>query len=256
MEDEVDGKLLSSCLNRDGNAFTAARYDEYLAWWEASFASPADDEPIDDVALGSAVEAQLDRLYGDWVAAGRPPAAAEEPLSIEAATELPEAEEAAWRAYEAAPEPDEHVSPATEALIPRDLTDPPPETISVTAVEWGSSQLKRALRRLGADPRQAIVARALGSTSNDVLSVTVYRVAGVDAARLTDEFESVIPRKSKGAWKRMRLGSVEIHRAASEEFTTVWWATDDLVFEVAGDPRDMVGTVLRLTEPDPEPGGP
>ena len=268
LADDIDWKLLPSAMNRDGQAFSAARYDAYLTEYEEAFADQPDYGVVDDEASYAQVAAILDRLYAAWVADGRP-----EPL--------PEAAPTSWLPPLAAgvdfpsPEsmtPDElqaalasvlgkfgwvvgpagrsgaaaHAAPDMEALIPPDLASPPLEIESMTAAAWGSSRLRRVLRRLDIRPGEVTVVSAMGGHGGHVLVVTLYGVRGAPADRLDAEFRSLIARPTGGRWSNREIGPRTVTWASGREFTVAFWALDGLVVHVAGHEDDVLSAIPAL----------
>ncbi len=73
LADDIDGKLGRADFDREGAAFTEARYPDFLDAYSTEFADERDYSVVDDEAAYARIEPLLDRLYADWVAAGRPP---------------------------------------------------------------------------------------------------------------------------------------------------------------------------------------
>ena len=59
---------------------------------------------------------------------------------------------------------------------------------SVSAKEWRSSLLNRALTRLGVRPQDAMVVTGIGGSGPRTLTLMLYEVPGVTADRLEAEF--------------------------------------------------------------------
>jgi hypothetical protein len=138
-----------------------------------------------------------------------------------------------------------HVAPELERLIPLDLTTPPMEASSVSARDWRSSPLRRALKRLDVDADVAMVVNAIGGSGPSTLTVTMYAVPGISAERLMTEFEGVdtIP----GGTKPPRtIAGREVSWRERPEFTTARWARDGMVVAVAGDPSRVEAAIERL----------
>lgn len=219
LADDVDTKLVADAMNETGRAFSDARYGAYCDEYSELFKDLPDYGVADEPANYERAAGLLDRLYGEWVADGRPeapPSAADVGPSSVGATFVvpPELTEAqlnemlgAWHGSEVevrrGPTGTEatHVGPELEALIPRDLTSPPMEIDSAPASAWGSSLLTRALKRLAVRPKDAVVVSAMGGFGEQTLSVFIYGVPGASAERLESEFRSVIFRLPGSTWE-------------------------------------------------------
>ncbi|MDQ6796164.1 MAG: hypothetical protein M3067_15375 [Chloroflexota bacterium] len=105
--DEVDAKLLPQMMSPEGRAFSDARYGDYLAEYEATFADIPEYGVADDVAKLARIIPVIDRLYSDWVAQGRPA------LSPERAQDRRLAEAAEWQALSVGSDFDALRDPAT-----------------------------------------------------------------------------------------------------------------------------------------------
>lgn len=152
---------------------------------------------IDDEPDYRRTEQLLDRLYADWVAAGRPKAPPTPkfegdfpmptPVMVVAPPGLTKAQVdellGPWSATEVtvlhppAEQQVPHLAPDLEVLIPRDLASPPMVVSSVRAADRGSSLLNRALKRLETRPREAIVVIGIGGRGEQTLAVTILRRA-------------------------------------------------------------------------------
>jgi hypothetical protein len=89
---------------------------------------------------------------------------------------------AAFRAP--SPEVMSRIAPDLEALLPREITEPPLRINSVRASKWGSSLLNRAIKRLAVDPHDAVVVIAMGGRGPSTLTIMLYSMPGVSADRL------------------------------------------------------------------------
>ena len=167
LADDIDSKLLSDSMTAEGAAFSDARYREYLGECAALFSDAPDYGVVDDDASYATVEPLLDRLYAEWIGAGRPAPAPETSSSLEAQfAGMIETAEIPWDelapdelepgiysvevkpdgSYEVTrPEPP-HADLALEALVPTDLLDAPIEMSSGTGA---GSLVSRALRHSG-----------------------------------------------------------------------------------------------------------
>jgi hypothetical protein len=75
--DDLDWKLMPQLMSPEGRAFSDARYGHYVTEFQATFADMPEYGVADDVANLTRILPVLDRLYGEWVAQGRPPPAPE-----------------------------------------------------------------------------------------------------------------------------------------------------------------------------------
>ena len=264
--DDIDGKLVSDVMSPEGRAFSDARYEAYLAEFAAMFDSLPDYSVEDGPDAYARVEPVLDRLYAEWVAGGRQAPApkvetdeldldvgaieqvfmAPSGFSQEQIDELLAEVPGEIRVVSPESVPKSHVSAKAESLIPVDLTTPPMQVESVHARKWGSSLLTRALKRLGVAPKDSVVVYGIGGDGERTLVVTVYDVAGIDAARLTTEFRSVIFHLPGSTWESRTIAGKQVQWASGDEFTVAFWARDGMVLHVAGQPEVVVPAVSRL----------
>jgi hypothetical protein len=70
--DDIDWKLVSDEMTADGAEFAAARYDRYMTEYNDLLGEDADYRVPETDALYRRVEPSIDRLYAEWVGAGRP----------------------------------------------------------------------------------------------------------------------------------------------------------------------------------------
>lgn len=143
-----------------------------------------------------------------------------------------------------------HEAPDLEALVPLDIVDPPIRMSSTTASHWGSSVLSRALKQLGVRPRDVTIAAGVGGSGERGFVITLYRVPGVPRDHLHQAFASVIYRPRRSPWQELKLGDESVAWAdghdESVHFSVAYWARDELVFHVAGDPGDIEAVIRRL----------
>jgi hypothetical protein len=260
LADDCDGKLISYMLSPEGAAFSDARYSTYLTTYNHVFGDEPEYSVADDDRSYARVAPALDALYADWVEEGRPVAPPEEhpeldakfddlladaPFDFEALpigsgpTAVRVDAEGAWH-VEQMEMP--HEAPDLEALIPDDLVGPGAHRMSSTAADWGSSLLSRALRRLDATPKQCHIASVMSMTEDSMVGATLYRVPGVPASRLENEFGTVIHRPTKQPWRRTTISGRSVWSAAGGELpggTIAWWAVDGLVVHVFGSPEGV-----------------
>jgi hypothetical protein len=266
LADDIDTKLVGQVMSAEGRAFSDARYGAYTTEYGELFKDLSDYAVIDDEPNYLRAEALLDRLYSDWVAAGRLKARHEAPLegdppmptSVSVMPPPGFSEDqlgellAPWGDTEVTvmrPPTEEqmpHVAPDLEALIPRDLTSPPMEVSSVRGTDWGSSLLNRALKRLETRPNDAVVVTGMGGRGEQTLTVTIYGVPGLSAARLSAEFQSVFPRLPGSNWQPREVSGKAVSWAYGREFTQAAWAHDGIVIGVAGNPEAVEEAVKRL----------
>ena len=266
LADDIDTKLVSHVMNGEGRAFSDARYGAYTTEYGQLFKGLPDYGVVDDDSNYRLAEQLLDRLYGDWVAEGRPKAPPEPPLEADfprptsVGVMLPPgfSEDqlgellAPWKDTEVTvmrPPTEEqmpHQSPELEALIPRDLTSPPMQVSSVRATDWGSSLLNRALKRLEIRPKDAVVVNGLGGQGAQTLTVSIYGAPGVSAARLEAEFQSVIFRLPESKLQRRDIAGRQVNWASGREFNVAFWARDGVVIHVAGEVAAVEGAIGRL----------
>lgn len=266
LADDIDTKLVSQVMNHEGRAFSDARYGTYTTKYGEEFNDLPDYAVVDDEANYRRAEQLLDRLYADWVAAGRPKAPPEppfegdmpKPTSISvmlppgfSEDELGEllapwgnTEVTVMRPPTEAQMP--HLAPDLEALIPRDLTVPPMEVSSVRATDWGSSLLNRALKRLETRPKDAVVVTGMGGLGGQTLTVTIYGVPGVSAERLAAEFQTVFPHLPGSKWQAREIAGKSVAWASGREFTQAYWTRDGQVVGVVGDAGAVERAVSRL----------
>jgi hypothetical protein len=256
LADDIDTKLVSAVMNAEGQAFSDARYRTYLAGYAAVFANEPEYGVSDEPASYARIAPSIDRLYAAWVADGRPPQPRDEAMAIviprvTAGTGFASAgrttraqlramadEIAArlgGRAKRAPAVQDEPFTAAElEAMLPRNLTDPPLEVESHPASQWGSSLLNRALKRLDVRPGDAVVVTAMGGHGPDALALTLYGLPGVAADRLRTEFASVIHLPQRAAWTTRVMAHRTVNWATGDEFSVAFWARRGLVVHVAG----------------------
>lgn len=266
LADDIDTKLVGQVMSAEGRAFSDARYGAYTTEYGEVFRGLPDYAVIDDDANYRRAEQLLDRLYADWVAAGRPKAPPEPrfegdfPMPTSVSVMLPPgfSEEelgellAPWGDTEVTvmrPPTEEqmpHVAPELEALIPRDLSAPPMEISSVRATAWGSSLLNRALRRLETRPKDADAVTGMGGRGEQTLTVTIYGVPGVSAERLSAEFQTVLPRLPGSKWQSRGVEGKAVSWASGREFTQAYWTRDGMVVGVAGDAAAVERAIGRL----------
>jgi hypothetical protein len=271
LADDIDAKLGSAEMSPEGRAFSDARYRRYLEAYAQAFADVPDygvaDEPPNEVKAA----AVIDDLYASWVADGRPAApdtADADQAALDWMRSLPvefdpplesttvnAARDPAQRSTEEfggvvlrAPDDTDvpHVAPHLESLVPNDLARPPIVLWSVPASQWGSSVLKRALKRLDVSARDAVVVNWMGGDGDATLVVTLYGVPGISADRLDAEFRSVISRMPGSAWEGRDVAGRQVTWASGEEFSVAFWARDGLVVHVAGDARVVEEAIPRL----------
>jgi hypothetical protein len=259
LADDIDGKLVDVVLLPEGRAFSDARYAAYTAAFETAF---GDEEPYsvaDDEVARARIEPAIDRLYADWVAAGRPSPdpGASPPDATTAERRVPDQDSmrqmqesmdriaAELAAAGIRPPPPPHAMPDLEAPVPPDLTSPPMNVSSRTAMESGSSLLRRALKRLGLRPVDVHIANAMGGSGNETLVIVLFALPGVERERLLAEFQSVIfvPR---GSWETRAVGGRDVLWTTVPEFSTAWWAHDGLVVQVSGRADLVEAAIPRL----------
>ena len=189
LSDDIDTKLLPHDMNAEGRAFSDARYAAYLAEYAKVFADEPEYSVVDEPANYARIAPVIDSMYASWIADGRPEAVDETPELPAGLDFFPDMARAQIdsmvdrvgrelrRACRRRARSRGHVSDGTEleALIPSDLTDPPPRINSVRASTWGSSLLNRALRRLEVDPSEATVVVAMGGRGERTLTVMLYK---------------------------------------------------------------------------------
>jgi hypothetical protein len=266
LADDIDTKLVSQVMTREGQAFSDARYGTYTNEYGEEFKDLPDYAVVDDEQNYLRAAHLLDRLYADWVAAGRPKASPEPPFdgdipmptSVSVMVPPGFSEDqlgellAPWGDTDVTvmrPPTEEqmpHLAPDLEALIPRDLTVPPMVVSSVRATDWGSSLLNRALKRLDTRPKDAVVVTGMGGLGDQTLTVTIYGVPGVSAERLAAEFQAVFPRLPGSKWQAREIAGKSVAWASGSEFTQAYWTRDGQVVGVAGDAGAVERAVSRL----------
>jgi hypothetical protein len=270
LADDIDGKLLSDGMTTEGADFTAARYERYMTDYnnllgeDATYRVPEDDD------LYARVAPLIDGLYAEWVATGRPDPEPKEPSALEAEFDaMFEAAAIPWEdlakdaegpmaihlkadgSYEVIRPEMPHEDADLEALIPFDIVEPPIAMSSVSATNWGSSLLNRALKQLGVRPRDVTVAAGVGGGKGEqTIAVTVYRVPGASQAQLLEAFASVIYRPRRSSWSDRLIGDTKVSWAEGREGPEYWhvayWTRDELVLHVAGDPSDIEAMVRTV----------
>jgi hypothetical protein len=278
LADDVDWKLVSSMLSPEGAAFADACYAAYLEEYERLVADEPPYGVVEDAATYARVAPAIDRLYADWVAAGRPAlppvdrsasgaqlGAIAGPVDDAALAQLFEltvgfgpgvreiqAEPGGGFAVRELERP--HAAPDLESLIPLDLADPPLAVDSAAASQWGSSQLNRALKQLGVKPHDAHVASGIGGNGAQTLTVTLYRVPGATADRLAEASASLIVKPPKSRWDMREIAGRTVRwadgRFGPHPVVVASWAVDGLVVHVAGARPDVEAAIARLPGPN------
>ncbi len=259
LADDVDGKLVAAIMAPEGQAFSDARYAAYTTAFESEFGTEEPYSVADDEAARARIEPAIDRLYDDWVAAGRPQTELDSKSPTSRSDERPMPDEFAMRQMQESmdriatelaaagiqPPPRPHATTDLESLIPADLTDPPMELTSVTGVAWGSSLLRRSLKRLDVRPADTFVVNGMGGSGEETLVVILFSVPGIEAERLLAEFRTVIflPR---GAWQTRPVAGREVAWMTIPEFSTAFWAKDGLVVQVSGRADVVEAAITRL----------
>ncbi len=271
LADDIDSKLLSDSMTGEGAAFSDACYRAYLGECAALFSDAPDYGLTDDDAAYATVEPLLDRLYAEWIVAGRPAPELKAPTSLEAQfAGMIEAAEIPWEVlvpdgpgihavevkpdgtYELTrPEPP-HDDPALEALIPDDLLDAPIEMSSTIGTRHGAV-FSRAFKQLGVRPRDVTIASGLARDGEDVFGLTLYRVPGASAEALSTAFAAAIYRPRGSKWEIRRVGNIDVWWSEGYAdpdrtiyFNIAYWTRDDLVLHVFGRPADMETAIRRL----------
>jgi hypothetical protein len=267
--DDIDWKLISDEMSADGAEFTAARYDRYMSEYNDLLGEDADYRVPETHALYARVAPLIDRLYGEWVSAGRPAPEPKDASPLEAEFDaMFEAADIPWEAlardadgpiavhlnpdgtYEVERPGEPHEDPDIEALIPADIVDPPISMSSVSATHWGSSLLNRALKQMGIRPRDVIVAAGVGGSGPTTVAVTVYRVPGASQTQLRETFGSEIFRPRQSSWSDRVIGDTTVSWAEGKEGPEYWcmayWTREELVFHVAGNPSDMEAVIRKV----------
>ena len=261
LADDVDQKLMTDDLTEDGAAFAAARYEAYLGVYNEVFADLPDYAVADDVDARARIEAAIDRLYAEWVTAGRPAAA--EPQnggypdpridpsvipwdSLPAESGVLINADGSWSVLE--PEPDPHVAPKLEALLGRLTSTAPAMLSSTTAAQWGSSVLNRVAKDLGLRPRDVMVATLIGR--GDHVTASAYALPGIPAARLREAFSRVVVKPpGRKAWTSVEVSGTEVAWADGSfsgdnaADAVAYWAHDGLVVSVAGTKPAIVAAI-------------
>lgn len=271
LADDIDSKLLSDSMTAEGAAFSDARYRTYLGECVALFSDAPDYGIADDDAAYATVEPLLDRLYAEWIAAGRPAPEPTAPSSLEAQfAGMMEAAPIPWDeliydgrgiyavevgvdgTYEVTRPEAPHADPALEGLVPADLLDAPIEMSSGTGTNQGSL-FSRAFKQLGVRPRDVRIAEGLAREGEDVFGLTLYRVPGASAQSLSTVFADAIYRPRGSAWEIRRVGGTDVWWAEEYAdadrtiyFSIAYWTRDDLVLHVFGRPGDMETAIRRL----------
>ena len=265
LADDIDTKLMPLLMSADGRAFSDARYGTYLDEYAIVFGDLPDYGVVDDDAAYARIAPVIDRLYAAWVSDGRPAPA---PVAMPELPELdlPTPQDLSGKSREeiealmadmaaklggvisSAPawEQMPHAASRLEALVPPDITSPPMRFTSVTAKDWGSSLLRRALKRLGVRSQDATVVTGIGGSGLRTLTVMFYEVPGVDADRLEAEFATVIALPPGGKWGKREIGGRTLNWAPGREFTVALWANAGLVVHVAGNAEDVEEALPKL----------
>ena len=269
LADDTDSKLLSDSMTAEGAAFSDARYRAYLGECAALFSEEPDYGVADDDAAYATVEPLIDRLYAEWIAAGRPEPELQAPSALEREFEgMVEAAQIPWDelgpgVYSVEVKPDgtydvsqpeaPHADPALEALVPADLLDTSIEMSSGSGGGQSSSLLRRALKQLGVPPRDMTIAHGLAREGEDVFGLTLYRVPGASAEALSTAFAAAIFRPRGSVWEVREFGGIDVwwaegyaDPARTIYFNIAYWTRDDLVLHVFGRPEDMETAIRRL----------
>jgi hypothetical protein len=264
--DDIDGKLIGDLMSHEGRSFSDARYEHYVGDYAKVFGDVPEYGVDDGPEAYEKVERLLDRIYADWVAGGRQtraPKAETDELDLEFGSMEQVVIAPPGFTQEQMDEfladvpgevrvvsPDSvrksHVSAEAEALIPVDLATPPMQLESFQANKWGSSLLARALKRLGARPKDCVVVYGIGGDGERTLVAMVYAVPGIEADRLTAEFRSVIFHIPGSKWESRMIAGKQVQWASGDEFTVVFWAHHGMVYHVAGQPEVLLPAVNRL----------
>lgn len=253
LADDIDGKLVGDVMTPEGQAFSDAVYQRYLADYATAFGDVPEYGVADDAAAYARIEPFINRLYAEWVASGGPLDVAAPDAELEfglsgADQDFPSLDELGVVIARPGPDDKPHEAPELERLLPADLTDPPLETWSVSASGWGSSLLKHALTRLEVSLRDAVVVVGMGGHGEKTLAITLYAVPDVSADRLTEEFELVVSLPPNGSWVVRQVAEKSVQWATGAEFTVAFWARDGLVVHVAGNAAEVERAVARIRE--------
>ena len=244
LADDIDGKLVGAVLSPRGRAFSDTCYEAYLDGYQSVFGNDPPYSVADDEAARARIDPVLAGLYARW-AGTEAPISATRPLPGAPGPTIPDAGSPGRSESDGAAAARALAADDLERLIPRDLTSPPPDITSVSAAEWDSSLLRRALNRLGVRPTDATVVDAMGGRGDETLVVALFSVPGVVRERLLDEFRSVIyiPR---GSWATRVVGARSVHWMTIPEFSTAFWALDGLVVQVSGRADLVEAAIPRL----------
>ncbi|MCA1570345.1 MAG: hypothetical protein LC798_08535 [Chloroflexi bacterium] len=91
-----------------------------------------------------------------------------------------------------------------------------------------------------------MVVNGLGGQGERTLTVSIYGVRAVSAKRLESEFQSVIFRLSGSKWQRREIAGRDVNWASGREFTVGYWAREEMLIHVAGQPEAVERAIARL----------
>jgi len=268
LADAIDGKLVSDVMTPGGAAFTAGYYDIYLDDYAKAFASEAEYAVPDHLDSYERIAPVIDGRHADWIAAGRPQPDRREPdlgqasvsgfgpgevaLGDLRATALDDfrgmAAEQGW-VVESVAEWSQmpHDASGLEELIPRDLSQPPISTSSVDASHWGDPLLKRALKRLGLNAKDCLVAAGIGGEGAGVITATLYALPTIGADDLEREFASMFHLPPRGRWEAREVDGKPVQWAGGRDFQVAFWALEGLVVHAsASDAKGLEQLISRL----------
>ncbi|HEY6608760.1 MAG TPA: hypothetical protein VI277_06145 [Candidatus Limnocylindria bacterium] len=251
LADAIDGKLTSDLFSAEGAAFTAARYDRYLDDYAEIFAAEGYYAVADTAQSYARIGPAIDRLHEQWIADDRPSpevttrgsVSGGDPPGSESKQPAAFTDSEGWEITEVtatAPQDIPHRAPDLEQMIPRDASRPLIETSSVHAGEWGDALLKRALKRLGVEPKEALVANGIGGEGEGTFTVTLYAVPDVGSAALHGEFASVFYRPPRTEWELREVNGKDVNWLASEWFHAAFWSMDGLVVHASAQDADRL----------------
>ena len=93
--------------------------------------------------------------------------------------------------------------------------------------------LNRAIRSLGAKPRDVNVVSGVGGAGERTLMVSRYVVPGVLAQQLAEAFATGIHRPGK-VWSPTRMGDKDVFVAKDRQFVVMYYARDGAVTHIGG----------------------
>jgi hypothetical protein len=148
------------------------------------------------------------------------------------------------------PEPESHVSPALEAVLPKSVDGTALSSSSASGETWlvdddWSVAISTFLQGVGKTPADLLVAQAGDPTGDIDLSVTVYTISGVSTAdvqkTLITAAKAIVPTlKTTTA----TVGGKKVTTGDIQDTTIYWYPHDTVVYEIATADPDLAAKAL------------